>query len=604
MDLFIYRFNPNATFNITRSLDNDSSIILAQETEREAFVRAVDDVHVRFSNLDGLAKSIFGTDLPASVEWRLYIVEGAGIRFHGIVDKESIEFDPLEEWCDFDAFSLLREVWERCGQVKIVTRPFDNLEKRALYTTLSVVAERQLRHAGCFGSATALAVLHSADFGVFASKRIRGWADGTAIDLIGNEGRFRELDPQLTVKDFLEGVALYYNAEFYVDYNGAILRMVARNTALSQIFANIDGALVQDSQASVAWSNTRPYDHLRVLSTIERPPTPILVTIVERGGNGLFKGLYRFVITAMVGNDESAPGFVLDVTVATGGGPIITVPAMTDAAVTARRLYRSVSGGRMVLVAEISGNSPATNVEVTRFSLILDRLVYSSGPATYTATAIQESGADLSAIRPGDIIASPQQAPPSKNATVVGVDDVIDIITVDQWIVAGEGSPTTPPANGDRFEAYEITELVPTSQVPNSVWISFNHSTGTWNTPVFEREGTEPPIGKIFDTVPAFQFMPAGSLNGDLLPLRAFDIASFFGRDLTFNGAQDRYADLLFRHERAILKIDRTNLKVGDTVLVPKAAETLGLSGRTIFLVKRTAIDLIEEETELTMIRI
>jgi hypothetical protein len=224
--------------------------------------------------------------------------------------------------------------------------------------------------------------------------------------------------------------------------------------------------------------------------------------------------------------------------------------------------------------------------------------------ANFDGTTVRSQGAeDFSGIRAGDVVTVPQQAPPSFNATVLSADDVNNTIAIDRWIVAGSGEPSNPPANNQKFQVYEITSLPTASQIPNTAWISFNDTTGLWNAQILERENTDPPQGEISDTVPDIRFKPVGSSNSDLLPFSAFDVFSFFGRELTINDAQTRYQDLLKRKETALASVDRTDIKVGDIVLSPRLSQSSGLSGGTLYLVKRASLDVLKEETELKLLR-
>lgn len=288
----------SSTVDITGFLDNESDLLLSQELERDVFERTVDDVHLRASNLTGLFTNIFSPVL-ATTKVELRVVSDANrVLFIGFVKLTTVRFDVKGEWVGFDTFSLTRAMWDFMAGAEIgvlfpVPPPIPlSQEFISLYATLSYLFLRS--------NLLSQGIIVGLDLGVYTNRSIRAYLDSTVY---GNEGRLRELNPEMTLKELHEAMAIYYNAEFFVDAATRTWKMVKRNSPLVAVATSIDYAIRDDEKIQVQWIDENKKDYIYTFSLVNRNP-PELVRTLEVTTVDITRGQHYYIITDIVDDVE------------------------------------------------------------------------------------------------------------------------------------------------------------------------------------------------------------------------------------------------------------------------------------------------------------
>lgn len=340
--VLITRLPENAIYELTGYLDNDSAIELSQEEERDAFERVVDDVHLRLSNQSGIFHStIFGNSTPAN-RWIIKIIDADSSRvlFLGDVDPTTVLMDVKTEWVEFDAFSATRLFWDECDFAKIGRFTLSHFFEWTLGSSDYVTVQNFLTYLfGPFGSSLTYRTVNA---GVFANRTIRCGSNNPTLN---NLGRLRELNPAMSVKQLLEGMAIYYNAEFYVDPDTELVMMVPRNIIRTSSVSSIDSIIEDDVEMAVEWSDSHKADYIYTYAQIAFDPPSLSQYILVSTGGGVSPGEQHYVITHIINGVEqfvSWPGLQVDLPPAAPNAlyrvGLIVPTAMSS--VTRRNIYR------------------------------------------------------------------------------------------------------------------------------------------------------------------------------------------------------------------------------------------------------------------------
>lgn len=279
--------SPEVLMDVTPFLDEEARQIVVQELERTAFQRTLPDIRLRLSNADGDFSTLF-SGYKATSEFEVCVYDDdAARRFWGFVDNESVLFTLVGEWAEFDAYSTLKRFWEKAKTTKIfnlngVLGFIDRGETVTLQSWL--------------GSQIAFSRLHdewklfrALDCGAYANEYIRGYGNSVTW---GNYGRAQDLNPETTFDELLKAIALYYNAEFYIDPSSQSLKMVQRGTILNDRQVNLDDVLCDDEEIEVLGLDEATAEYIYTMATVE-VDAPTYNDVRDSGeAAGAYKGLH------------------------------------------------------------------------------------------------------------------------------------------------------------------------------------------------------------------------------------------------------------------------------------------------------------------------
>ena len=287
----IRRLPEGNEYDVTPYLDNDADIELTQEDERDAFERVVGDIHIKASNQSGIFhRTIFGNSTPVN-KWETKVIDESTRKlFLGRVDPTAVIIDAKTEWMELDAFAATGLFWEECDQA--------TMGKFASMWT----ANDYIRLADLLASLFYVVGLtyRGINIGIFADRRIRCASDNSTI---GNIGRLKEINPDMTVKQFLEVCAIYYNAEFYVDPESELVTMIPRNVLSGPVIKSIDDVLEDDTEMAVEWADSQKADYIYTFMA-NAPLRPPLFGQAF-GGGGMKRGTYGVLMTGVFDGAEA-----------------------------------------------------------------------------------------------------------------------------------------------------------------------------------------------------------------------------------------------------------------------------------------------------------
>ena len=347
--------------DITGLLDDEADIGLGQEHELKMFQRTVDDIRLRCSNMHGEFTTWLGS--PSSVAPRIRIDDGGRILFRGEI-QQPLSFDINGEWVSFDCFSMTKTFWDRCKQTR-VSKATPVGQEDLLFTTVKAVLERELtpeRFGDLFKG------LQIAD--IYAARQIRFWGY-TADQTIGNNGRYRDLDPRLTIDELFKAMTIYYNADIFIDPATQLLVMQKRDEILNDTNHQLDDQVEEDEEFAVEIYDEK-VDYIGLALNFAKPTAPVpQATAAASGDSGLYPGRYIWAVTYLYQSGsfslESALGdqsSSIDLLVnRTGARSNVTLQIPTGpGGCIARRIYRTKNGGigNLYLVGQVDNNSDTT----------------------------------------------------------------------------------------------------------------------------------------------------------------------------------------------------------------------------------------------------
>lgn len=355
--------------DITKYSDSDSTIILTQELERQAFQRVVDDVTLRLSNLAGFFTTEFAAITPTT-RYEVQIFDGGRRLFLGEIDNESINFEMNEEWVTFDAFSKNKIFWDRARATKVDTRT--SLHQLTItYKTVMEMFTFQLIRTPFAEIFTEMSV-----DSLYANRNIR-WHKTVSDPTIGNNGKFDDLEEETTVQSLLDAMGRYYNAEFFVNPDDGKFTMKRRADILSDTQTLLDNLLVEDG-IDLELVDRDKADFVHTFNAIPLPNPPVFQSTNHRTvhasvvDQAIFPGTHRLRMSVVINGSEVAISDELLVVSTRRPGvepyfdigyPIVTMPIVdTLSEVQTRRLYVSpANDGNLFLWMEVSGNASAVS---------------------------------------------------------------------------------------------------------------------------------------------------------------------------------------------------------------------------------------------------
>jgi len=354
-----------ATTDITPYLMVEERFVITQETERQAFQRTVDDVRLSLSNMRDVFSGLFARTGPTT-RWVLEIYGDTRKLFRGDIDNESIDFTQNGKTVTFDAFSSTKLFWDRAKKTFI--HPTDVYIQVGPYIDLQTLLNHQMVITNLYNNRK---IMNGFDAGRYANRQIRIAGLTTDPD-IGNEGLFIYLNDDTTWETFLKACALEYNAEFVMDIDTQVVRMLSRGKGLSSNVRDIDALLKSDSPIDVFWIDDQKIDYLYFMGNVQQP-TPVFLNFLTNVGLPAFRrGITMYYLTTAVFEDQEAVASKpLTVTIpsdlSTDVHIKIRIPATQIQGVLSQNVYRwnplgsSGSGAGFFLIA----NVPISETDLT-----------------------------------------------------------------------------------------------------------------------------------------------------------------------------------------------------------------------------------------------
>jgi hypothetical protein len=500
-----------AEYDITNRLNENTDLTLTQELERGAFERVVSDVNITMSNNNGLADTIFGGTVNPTTKWEVIVKDdNYNTLFRGHIETP-IKFDKNKEWCSFTAFSRTRAMWDRFDETKI-SSPIPT-STNDVTATLAEFFNLQFLVIGLLRD-----IIQGIDLTEYATRSIRMWADEIAPT--GNNGRWREVNPDMTWKEVIEEMLLYYNAEIYVDNETLEFKMIKRGSQINATAQDIDDKVHDDAAMDLRQWDKNPYDYLHSYADVI-PAAPTYNDTISVPTAGLTQGTHNYIMTSIVDEFETFGSFEIGIRVFMNNPPypffdvVLNIPSSFEGT-TSRKLYRQdpslPSGTGYRLVVEISGNTAMTYNDHTSAALLL--------------------------------------------------------------------------AHSQLGFIYRSA----------SAWHKYNHSTGTWDAPILDvLGGRNKPVGTVLDVRPHIQFTEIG-MPEELRPYNPYEVLDFFNRDMTTSQFRVNFRDLFLAKMGVTVTAKGDTYKIGDTITTTKVGTV------NTFLVKRAALNLTKEKTELDLI--
>lgn len=350
-------------------LDDEAEQVITQELERTAFQRTMPDLHLALSNLTGT----FNTRLAGIRAGDLYEVcvydDLLRCRFWGYIDNESIRLKRVSEWMEFDAYSALSRFWDKAKNSRFPTA--HGWPETVTITYLVGILDFICNLSDSGRNFRGL------NFGTFAAESVRGGYTSTTY---GNLGRAEDLAAETTVEDVLRAIAMWYNAEFYIDPDSRQLKMVARSTILNDRKVDLAERLLEDEEITVAALDSETIDYVYAYAYAGTPPaidSTYRTTGVVGGVKGLFNGLHSWIVTYVIDGKEMFRSRQFDYTLtdAMGGPPYgVRLRIAPGPSVTASRyLYRRDANdktGTYRLCFGVAGNALVTVSDEAGIGLI------------------------------------------------------------------------------------------------------------------------------------------------------------------------------------------------------------------------------------------
>jgi hypothetical protein len=457
--------------------------------------------------------------------------------------------------------------------------------------------------------------------------------------VIGNNGKYANLSSSTTVYDLLTAMGVYYNAEFFINPETEEFTMRKR-LSVNSLLSDINGAILDDSKIEVLFLDRNKYDYIYTMFAIANPAPPVFDRFASNTAGTDFllhvnpsgkEKVFKYFLTYFINDTESAPSIPLPVTVPAtkiwtddlgdthvqAYDVVLAIPE-GYAGTKKRHLYRTEALPVGSSSVQIEG--PAIDIAVV--SVGNPALVTTSVPHNFTA------GDTVKFSDTGSIpnLNGSYQVKEVKSDKTFTVDVTISIAgsrgTVRKiygpsvkdlpnvyLLAAIDGNlPVSYRDGTDHSPRCDTSVMMPeAAPVAISAWIGYDETTEPhqWREPILDVEGgSNTPVGNIFDVVPKLNFV-SPNLPNQVNDYNLYDVFSFFMKDNELGTVTSQWENLLTTIRGVSCKVKGINFRVGDEIAASSGLpfnEALDMRARLI--VKKAAIDLLKEETELELISV
>lgn len=238
MRVTVRKILPEASieYNVTPFLDETNQQTLTQEIEIKAFERTVSDVQFSLSNLTGEFDDIF-SNVRADYLFEVCQYNDADeCRFWGYIDLKHLKFSLRDRYASFMALSSQKRFLENAKSAHLF---FPATYGGSESITLDELFRYEIDQTGIHDYGRNF---RGFDLGSFGSERVQ-WQRGP---LSRGIGMFEDLSRNTTWNDLLKALALWFNAEFYVDPATRKLMMLRRLVVLNDRQVDLDPILCDD----------------------------------------------------------------------------------------------------------------------------------------------------------------------------------------------------------------------------------------------------------------------------------------------------------------------------------------------------------------------
>jgi hypothetical protein len=506
MNLTLSEIGTTNTLTFDRLIRGDVEIVLDQKRERRSFQRTVEEVSLTVSDLRGQMSDFF-SDKVATSRFQLLITDNGDTLFLGEIKNDSWVSLSRNRNVKFTAFSHLKFFYDRSKVHQIMPAPRTN-EQSIVYTTVEYILNREFiasRRTRGTGEVTGrysdlFTKIIVAD--EYKDRPIRGWANASTHSdpSIGDNGRYRELagstyaagrhrnfgstrgsngpieavapTGKTTAFDLLTAFALYYNAEFYIDYDQKALVMHSREGVINATPENggphdLDKVLMDDPEPEIQMLDDEKYDYVRVIYYNPPPSSPVLSNLTRLTTLIGLTNNISYVVTEIRRFEQSELEFE------TPGSP----PLFVDV--------------RSIL------DEPFTTIKsvIPLLKLPASQLINGAGAYKKRLYRTKQGGGDFYLLREYDSAAANQ-------------DTFVPDSTSDIFLDVN----TTPPPRSQTMAA----------------WIRKNESTGLWESPIPDTfDGANTPEGNVLNLIPSLSFRNIH--NDELKEQSTTDVSAFFG---------------------------------------------------------------------------
>jgi len=519
------------SIDVSRRLIADSDIELTQERERDAFERVISDVKLSLGNIDGTVADLFSSTNPLTY-WDVNIYDGRCI-FWGRV-QSPITFKLKTKVVEVRVYSIDRTWIDLCNVTYIPMWKYTN----KIYTTLEDILHRVLIGEG--RPMTEIGISEIVVDDVYKNRPIRDTKDSDD-STIGNYGKFSDLDTTTTVKELLDAISIYYNAEFFVDPETKRFIMKQRSTVISDTEHDLDAVIRGDNDIDVDDTDQKRYDFIKVSIGVPKPGTPektdkLIPVKLETNASGTFPVIYKYTNV-----------------VKSGGIEIET--ELSDAFVME---YKFVSVMKTIWLPIFKIAQPPTGT--VRQNIYRLRLENENWFELYTSVVVDSGGL---------LVINPK------------FEFDLDVVLRD-W---------TPITQSGRV-GNEWAHTSPSGDV----FLRYDEFTGLWDDNIVEAVGTPAPkVGVIFEVNPQLRFY--GRYSYSVKPFSIVDSFYFFGAETNMDAFKTQWLDMFRLRKPLRCTVKGTNYKYGDSFVSHRAAP-----GK--YYVKKAVGKFMKKETELELVTV
>lgn len=308
--------------DVTRRLDEESSMTVTIERERGEFNRYHSDVRATLSDMNGSITEIF-KDVRGSDNIG-FIFDGDTRRlFKGYVKMEGentgVVINTDKKKVTFTAIETFRGAWELMKKKPIDLQINQDLSIGAndIYTDVEHIIKKNFT--GAFNSNLYSQFFSDVEIRNGIGAGVIRYAGVSTDPNIGNEGRYSKLDPQTKVSDLIEAILLHHNAECFIDYTTNNFVIQRRLESNPDVMHDLDVISRDDVDAIVLPYGAKKWDYVHALTNIEKPGgLSGVIALYPRGLNNSYMmnqtdhAIYvDYYVTYVIDGIESVPSDIV-----------------------------------------------------------------------------------------------------------------------------------------------------------------------------------------------------------------------------------------------------------------------------------------------------
>lgn len=308
MKLTIQKIRPTvgSVLDATRYLDETERQLVRQEIEFNAFRRTIPDISVSLSDLSDTFTTLF-SGFKRTHLYEVCVYDDTGRRrFFGYIDPDSLTFYLRDRYAKFNAYFCLKRFWDKAKTTKLFFPHWGT------FSTTITLAEFFRYEADQTDISDSHTTFLGIDTGDFATETIAGHVSGV-------RGCFYNLNRDTTWDEIMQAFSLWYNAEFYIDPETRILKMVHREDVLNDRQVDIDSRLCDDQEIVVSALQRDRVDYVKAVGWYKlQAPTFVKYTQIDYNPwlyYGLDAGTHYYCVTYEENGIETLITDVLGVTI-------------------------------------------------------------------------------------------------------------------------------------------------------------------------------------------------------------------------------------------------------------------------------------------------